>query len=239
MVFSTWLGLNTASRGLAAAQRGLDTASHNIANANTPGYSRQRANLVASPALHHPSLSALIPGQVGTGVDVASISRIRDTFLDQVYRRQHGQYGEFNSQRLSFSTLETVLHEPSEIGVSSLMDRFFQDWNAVANTPEALPTRGALRETAQTMASNFHRLHGQFVALSEQQNEQIALRVEQVNGILDQIAALNGQIVAIEGIGQQANDLKDRRDLLVDQLSGIVDVTVQEGGQGSADVLLG
>ncbi|MEO7993129.1 MAG: flagellar hook-associated protein FlgK [bacterium] len=238
-MFSTWLGLNTAARGIFAAQRALDTTAQNITNANTPGYSRQRANLEAAPAFAYPSLSGIIPGQLGQGVNVTSIVRIRDEFLDSVYRRQNSGLGLHESQLLPFNQLETLLNEPSETGLGQPLAEFFNGWNELANTPESRPARTGLRETAQGLLDRFGAIKSQLDGLKAQQDAQIKGRVEDANQLIDQIADLNNQVAVVKASGQEPNDLKDRRDLLIDQLSTIVPAETYPGTSDSVVVQIG
>lgn len=235
---STWLGLYTATRGLQAAQRGLDVTGHNITNANTPGFSRQRATLVAAPALAYPGFNP-IPGQLGQGVDVQSILRLRDEFLDDVWRRQRSALSTVESQSLAYMQLEGMLNEPSETGIGRQLTEFFQGWNTVANTPESRPARTQLRENTLSLLRTFRTTAEQIARLRRDQDTQITMRIGEANRLIDQVADLNKQIAAISASGQQANDLMDRRDLLVDELSKIVPVQAIPSGRNQVDVQLG
>lgn len=237
MVYSTWMGLNTAVRGLQAAQRGLDVTGHNITNAGTPGFTRQRANVIPAPALAYPGFNA-IPGQIGQGPIVTSISRLRDEFLDSIYRRQSSALETVTSQTLVFSQLETLLNEPTDTGIGTLLGEFFSGWNNVANTPESRPARTQLITNTESLLRTFRDVAAQIDRLRRDQDVLIEGRVREANGLIDQIADLNRQIAAVEASGQQANDLADRRDLLIDDLAKILPVQAVPAGNGQVDVQL-
>src|SRR5919109_5048751 len=130
MAISTFTGIQTSLRGLLAQQRALDVTSHNIANASTPGYSRQEATLVTSDALH---ISGLNGGMLGTGVDVQSYKRVRDQFLDLQYRGQSTSLGEQAARSDALSQVELSFAEPGEGGIASALEQFWGAWGDVSN----------------------------------------------------------------------------------------------------------
>src|SRR6266542_2968336 len=146
---STFLGVETALRGLLASQRALDVTGHNIANASTEGYSRQQVQLeTTSPYLDAGK------GLVGTGVDVTSYTRQRDQFIDIQLRAQSMQLGQSEARQDGLQQVESNLNEPSDSGISSLLQRYWSSWQDVANAPESVPARQALVQNAQTLASS-------------------------------------------------------------------------------------
>src|SRR3954453_20959769 len=210
---STFLGLETALRGLTADQRSIDTTGHNIANAQTPGYSRQVAELQATQAL------PMYPkGELGTGVDVVQYQRIRDTFIDLQLRAQTMRQGSYQAQQSGMNQIEASLAEPSDNGLSALLAKYWSSWQNVANAPTDLATRQALVQSAASLASGFNTLSTQLSAIQAQTTQNESLTITQVNSIGSQIPALNQSIQAAELAGAQPNDLLDQRDLLVDQL---------------------
>jgi flagellar hook-associated protein 1 FlgK len=136
--------LETAFRGLMAQQRAVDTANHNIANANTPGFARQRVSLVPSMPYTVPAFNRSgLAGQVGTGVLVASITRVRESVFDLQYRVQSQALGEASTLVDAYAQIEAVFNEPTEAGLGTLLDRFWRAWQAVGNQPEDLAARAA------------------------------------------------------------------------------------------------
>jgi flagellar hook-associated protein 1 FlgK len=236
---STFLGLETALRGLTADQRSIDTTGHNIANAQTPGYSRQVAELQATQA------EQMYPkGELGTGVTVVQYQRIRDTFIDTQLRAQTMRQGSYSAQQSGLSQIEQSLAEPSDSGISSLLAKYWASWQDVANAPSDMATRTSLIESASALANGINTLANQLTTIQTQTSQNETLTVGQVNSIGSQIAALNQSIQAAELAGAQPNDLLDQRDNLIDQLSSLGNTTVTQsagaaGQLGSIDVSFG
>jgi flagellar hook-associated protein 1 len=239
MGISTFMGLETALRGILAHQRAIDTTGHNIANASTEGYTRQRAELVTTPAF------ADVPsGQVGTGVDVQQYTRLRDNFIDIQLHAQTMRQGYSAAQQDGLNQVELTLSEPSDTGLSSLFGKYWASWQNLSNAPEDLATRQSLVQTSATLASGLNSLSSQLTTIQTQTTQEQALTVAQVNSIGTQIAALTGSIKAANLAGQQPNDLLDKRDLLIDQLSSLGNVSVSTtagtaGTLGAIDVTIG
>ena len=240
MPISTFLGLQTALRGILAQQRALDTTSHNIANANTVGYTRQEAQLSASSAYTFPAVSRPPQGgQIGTGVDVTGFRRIRDGLIDVQLRAQLMRQGQFGALKDGLQQVELSLNEPSDSGVNSLLSRYWSAWHDVVNNAETLATRQALVESASNLAEGLRNLRSQLDSAVSQVAGEIAPTLSEVNGIGSEIANLTGQIIASTAVGDQPNDLLDRRDHLLDRLSTFGNVTVTAGANGSIDVTIG
>lgn len=224
---STFHGLEVAKRGLYAQQSAISTTGHNIANANTEGYSRQRVNLEASRPIEVPSMTkSTYPGQLGTGVELESIKRLRDQFLDLQYRRENQSQGEWSVREKTNMTIEGIINEPSESGLRSVMDKFWNSWEALNRDPSLLSARSSVRAEAINLIDTFKHIGSSLQTLSEDLKNNIDIKTEEANGIIQSIADLNKNIKKIEALGDNANDLRDKRDLLVDKLSTIVDVNV-------------
>jgi flagellar hook-associated protein 1 FlgK len=237
---SAWFGLNTAVSALAAAQTAMDTAAHNTANASTPGYSRQRVRLVASAPFPFPTFNRSgLPGQIGTGVSVASIERARDAFLDIQIRSQGELAGYWDTRRDELSKVESIFPEPSGSGLGDVLSKFWSAWQDVAADPTSMAARAALTEQAATLASRLNRDSGQLTSLTAGINAQLTGGVNEVNDIARQLAALNDQIQRVVVSGNNANDLADQRDVLLDRLSALVPITVDPQADGSTTVLIG
>jgi len=147
---STFNGLNVALRGLLTQQRALDVTSHNIANANTEGYTRQEAVLNSEEPLANVGIWGMIfPGQMGQGVTVDSYRRIRDVFNDTELRGQLARQAGAEVRYRELSGIETAIPEPGDNGIQALMTKFFANWQDVANNPENLAARQALAQQAQ------------------------------------------------------------------------------------------
>lgn len=240
---SLFFTLNIARRGLAAQQAGMNTASHNIANANTPGYSRQRAVMQTTAPWPVPSVNMPAgAGQIGTGVEISLIERVRDTFLDRQIRNELQALGLWEQRRDVLEQVEVVFMEPGEAGLSTLLGQFWDSWQELSKYPESMPVRTTVIETAQALAEALNHTYTQLEtirnSLNDPNNGLIKLKVDEVNTLARQIADLNKQIVTIKAAGMSPNDLLDRRDLLLDELSKIVEITVVESDSGAVAVRL-
>ena len=240
MPLSTFMGLETTLRGLIASQSALDTTGHNIANANTPGYSRQVATMTASPAYSEPAVSGpAAPGQLGTGVTVGSINRVRNAYLDIQYRAQSMRQGSAEATQDGLNQVQAAFNEPTDTGLNSLLSAYWSAWGDVSNSPENLATRQSLAQAASSLADGFNSLASQISTVQQQTAQNVTSTIGQVNSIGTQIAQLNAAIAHTEVSGDQPNDLLDQRDALLDTLSKIGNVSINQGQYGSIDVTIG
>lgn len=230
---STFLSIETAKRALFAEQANLNTTGHNIANANTPGYSRQRVNLVATRPLEAPgAMRSNIPGQLGTGVEFTSITRIRESYLDDQYRNASTGLGNWSVQSDTLNKLQTIFNEPSDSGIRTVFDNFWKSWTDLGKDPESITGRKIVRENALALVDAFNETSGHLDDLSKDITTSIGLKADAINSITGSIASLNGEIKRLEAYGDDPNDLRDQRDLMVDQLSSIANVTVINSSEG-------
>jgi len=237
---STFMGLETARRGLAAGRTGMDVTGHNVANANTPGYSRQRAELAASDPYTIPSLGRPQEAlQLGTGVIVEQIKRIRDNFLDGQIRVETGSLGNWETQRDALSEIETIFMEPSDSGLNSLMSNFWNSWQELSKNAESSPIRAALVQNSVSLANGINHMYSLLETVKTNQHDLANIYINDINSKAQQIAALNKQIVNIKAAGDQPNDLLDRRDLLLDELSKLTNFTLTDNADGSVKVDIG
>ena len=244
MNVSTFMGLQTALRGLLAQQRGLDVTAHNLANANTVGYTRQEAALVASNPLRI-STGALADGSgayLGQGVEVEAYRRLRDTFLDVQYRGQNMALGGNETTARALASVEAALNEPGDDGIGALLDKFWSAWGDVANYPESQPARQALVGHADTLATAIRTLDARLSAVASDATAEYA----QITGpsgpvvaAATEIQRLNAMIESAVQAGRAPNDLLDRRDVLLDELSQYAQVSVTDLGNGLIRVNFG
>lgn len=235
MPLSTFYGVETALRGILAQQMALDVTSHNIANANTVGYSRQEAVMEATPAYSMPSGA----GQLGSGVDIKSYQRVRDSFLDIQYRAQSMRQGSAQTTADGLGQVQTAFNEPSDTGLQSLLSSYWSSWQDVANAPENLATRQSLAQNASSLANGFNGLASQLATVQSQAGQNVTYTLGQVNAIGTQITQLNSAISQAEVTGQKPNDLLDQRDNLIDQLSAMGNVSVTTNALDSVDIGFG
>lgn len=244
MSVPTLQGLQTALSGLQASQEALDVTSNNIANADTPGYTRESAVLETSPSL---VISALSPttgegARLGTGVGVESITRIRDAYLDSQYRSESSTLGEASTTAEVLGQAQTALDEPSTSSVSSQLSAFWTSWSELANAPTSAAAREGVVTAGKNLAATLKQLSGQIETISGEASaryESLTGAKGEVQSDAEQIAALNGQIKTSLGAGQQPNELLDRRDQLIDNLSKLANVTVTEHEDGTDTISFG
>jgi flagellar hook-associated protein 1 len=241
---STFFGLQQTLRGLLAHQRALDVTGHNITNANTEGYSRQDA-VMAAATPYDIEAGLLVDGggaMLGGGVDIQAFRRIRDGFLDLQYRAQNMKLGEYTGTSDALEQVEQGLSEPGENGIAAQLDKFWSAWSAVANNPENLATRQNLVEQARILSGSIKDLDARVTTIENQVNAEYA-SVTGPNGdvksMADEIAKLNGAIKFAVADGDQPNDLYDRRDVLLDKLSSLAQVSVTDLGNGAISVNFG
>lgn len=234
---STFFGLSTLLRGLVAQQNALDTVNHNIANANTDGYSRQRVEM--SPTRPFSPVSTLrphLPGQVGTGVEVTGIRRIRDRFLDDQYREQSKTEEFWKTVASGLQQIEALMAEPGEHSIGVLVNRMFNAWQEVADNPASQSARILLREQAGDLASGLNDIDHNLRRLRHDIDLQIGLKVPVLNEISQQLASLNAEIMQVLNQGDSPNDLQDQRDLLLDELTKLGDFETRLMSDGSVGV---
>ena len=205
----------------------ITTAGHNISNANTEGYSRQRVQIKEFDPLYRPDMTrAERPGQIGQGVDVQSITRVRDELLDKRIVAQANQETYWQTRSDYYTMLEQIYNEPDDISVRFNMDKFWESWQELSVNPESKAARQAVVTRGQTLTESINQRWESLKGVSDLVDGDIEATVKQVNDLARQIAALNAGIVESKGVGDSPNDLLDRRDLLVDKLSQLVNVTI-------------
>jgi flagellar hook-associated protein 1 FlgK len=245
MPIPSYSGLNTALSGLEAAQAAIDTTGQNIANANTPGYSRQRVVQTDRVPLTIPSLSTITGegSQVGLGVDITTISRVRDQFLDSSYRSQNSQTSGNNTASTLLGQVQAALNEPSASGLSTALNKFWTAWSGLQNDPTNQGAMSAVLGAGQTVAENLNTLSGELSTLQSQVTGQYTTLTDPTSGPVasdaNQIAALNVQIAQAQTSGLDANALLDQRDQLVDDLSQYSNIYVTQQPSGMVNVSFG
>lgn len=228
--------LRTGLSGLIASQRALATTSHNIANASTPGYSRQRAEMTSNLPFF-----AGGPGQsmyVGTGVHVASITRVYDDFLTQQVRSHGSNVGQSETMSAWIDQLDGLLGD-SGTGLAPALKQFFASAQDVVNSPASLPARQALLGQAGTLAARFQELDGQMDALREGVNQSLSNTVGEINKLAESIAKANSVISLSRGNGGASPDLLDQRDQLIADLAQRVPVSTVAQDDGTLSVFIG
>jgi flagellar hook-associated protein 1 FlgK len=227
------VGFEIARRALLTQQVALNITGHNIANVNTPGYTRQ------NPILEATSPLPVFPSFGGSGVEVSEIRRQRSYFLDTQVRKQSRLLGEWENLKQTWSQIEMIINEPSDSGLSQMMSDFWDAWSDLGNNPESLAAKEVVKEKSQVLISSFHRIDQQLTDLRDSLDLDVTQTVGAINEYLTSIASVNEQIATLEIGSGKANDLRDQRDYLIEELAKIVDVTTRELDDGSVNVYIG
>jgi flagellar hook-associated protein 1 FlgK len=224
---------NIAKSALMASQKALNVTSHNISNANTDGYTRQRAVLSTNDPATFGGL------QFGTGVSVTAIARVYDSFQTVQLRSAVSLFSGYETAGRHLHALESILNDFDGSGLSSRLDDLFNAFQELAANPSSYGERSSLIARATVLADTMNSIDGAIRENVAGIRGSIEAKVSEINGIASEIAGLNQRISAIELSGMDANDLRDRRDILLEDLSGFVDVSVAENEHGQVDVFLG
>jgi flagellar hook-associated protein 1 FlgK len=225
--------LSIARSALLTQQKSIDTSGHNIANASTEGYSRQR--LLLTPEV--PLQTAI--GQLGRGVTASGIQRVRDQFLDATFRRENGDLGRYQSNQDLLTQVQGVFGEPSDTGIAAGLDQLFSAFGDLANDPTGKTPRALVQQAGLALTQQFQTADRRINEIAADVVTRIRSGVESINATAQQIAQLNVEIRGEAGSLREAPDLKDQRDKLVDSLSNQVGVRVIDRGDGTIAVAAG
>ncbi|MCM3489927.1 flagellar hook-associated protein FlgK [Alkalihalophilus marmarensis] len=230
---STFHGLETARRAMMTQQYALHTTGHNIANANTPGYTRQRVNFTQTEPYPNVGMNRpMLPGHLGTGVKAGSIQRVREHFLDVQFRNENNKVGYYGTKYEALTRMEDILNEPSEQGLASLIDQFWGAMQDLSGDPEDTGARVVARSRAEEIANTFNYLHSSLSTVQDDYKAEIDVTIKGMNSLLSQLNDVNQQIRSAEPHGYVPNDLYDEQDRILDQLSQIIDIEVKREPSG-------
>lgn len=222
---SQFFGLNIASSALSAFQASINTAANNVSNVQTKGYSKQVTNLEASGALR---VNAKY-GTTGTGVTAKSIERLRDAYYDTKYRDNQSDFGRYEKKLYYMQQIEMYYEDDhKEIGFSTLLKKMFNNLDTVQTHTGDENVRKQFISSAQSLATYFNGMASNLSDLQTGVNQEVKNSVDTINSIAQKIALINRQINQIEIQGGHASELRDQRDVLVDELSGIVPIEISE-----------
>ena len=226
---STFSGIELGKRSIMANTDAITTAGHNISNANTEGYSRQRVQIKEFDPLYKPDLErAERAGMIGQGVDVQSINRVRDELLDSRIVSQANTESYWQTRSDYYTMIEQIYNEPDDVSVRSNMDKFWESWQELSINPESKASRQAVVTRAETLTDSIKQRWESLAGIGNLLEGDIEATVKQVNSLSKQIANVNAEIVRSRAMGDNPNDLLDRRDLLVDKLSKLVNVSTDQ-----------
>ena len=226
---SSFAGIELGKRSLMTHSQAIHTSGHNISNADTEGYSRQRVEVKTFDPLYRPDLSrAETPGQIGQGSTVESINRVRDEMLDQRIVAQSNQESYWDTRSHYYTMIEQVYNEPDEVSVRTTMDKFWESWQELSLNPESTANRQAVVTRGQSLINSIRNRDAALTGIGNLLNSDIETNVKQLNDYANQIAKLNTEIVRSRAMGDNPNDLLDRRDAVVEKLSKIANITTDQ-----------
>jgi flagellar hook-associated protein 1 len=225
------LVLNIAKKALQTQQIAMEVMSHNVANVNTPGYTRQ------SPVIEteSPYNQGLL--KIGMGVRVESVTQAVDNYTTRSIHQNISDLKEYETKTSVLSQLETIFNEATDQGLSQMMNDFWSAWQDLANNPGGMAERTALLEKSESLCSYFHTMSNDLNQIANNLNTSLGTALQDVNQISEKIAALNDKIVAAESSGTPANDLRDERTNLLKELSGYIGNVYLEDENGSVTVM--
>ena len=225
--------LESARRALQAQQVGLGVTSHNIANATTPGYSRQRAGFVPTDPIPEPY------GLLGTGVTISSITRLRDQFIDGQTRDVNQSMSRSSMENQILTQVQSSFNEPSDTALSGTLSQFFSGWQDLSVNPEDSSSRNAVLQRGVLLAQSFHSLSGELTQLRSSLADDVTAKLTKINTLTSELSKLDLQITSASAMGQDANDAMDQRDEKLQELSGLVNINVSYDARGSMTVATG
>ncbi|PKM94914.1 MAG: flagellar hook-associated protein FlgK [Firmicutes bacterium HGW-Firmicutes-1] len=220
---SSFFGLNVGIQGLYTAQSALNVTNHNISNAETKGYSRQYAEISAARALPDGPR-----GMVGTGSEVTGIKQTRSTYIDTKFWSMSTDLGQYKIKNEMLGQLELLFNEPSDTGYNTTMGDFYSALQTLSTNPAEDAMVVNFIDSSESFAEYFNNVGKQMVNSQREANFGVKTSVIQINVIAEQLAAINSQIGNLELNGVTANDLRDERVKLIDQLSEIVNIEAKE-----------
>ncbi len=226
---NTFFGLNIGTTGLYASKAGLNTTAHNVANIETEGYSRQIIKQSASTPLSTNNRY----GMLGSGVSVNEVVQMRSQYYDEKYRSNNALYGRYESRSYFMNEVQSYLNEINLKGFTTTFDNMYDSLQELTKQPESLTVRTQVTNYAMSMCEYFNSLSTSLNQVQTECNYEVKNQVSRINSLSTQIATLTKQINTVEIGGENANDLRDQRENLVDELSQIINVTVSERKVGN------
>lgn len=228
--------LNVAGSGLFAQQKAIDTTSHNIANASTDGYSRQRVTMEANSPYLIPSIENTGEAQVGRGVSITSIQRVRDSFLDYQIRKETSTKGTYDKRETYLGEVEGIINGTSDSGLTKLFSDFYSSWQNLSKDPQNSDTRTIVAQKSSTLTDELNHVYNQLQSLKTDCQSATKDQIFEINDKLEQLDKLNQQIKNVKISGNEPNDLMDQRDLLLDQLSSNFNINIDSEKLDGVDV---
>ncbi|MFP4528973.1 MAG: flagellar hook-associated protein FlgK, partial [Candidatus Kapaibacterium sp.] len=227
-----YISLETGKRALMAQRMGLDVTSNNIANVNTPGYSRRTPNMEETDPYKHLGVN------IGTGVMVETMRNYREEFFDREIRNTKSRQSAYESDQRFIERIEAILAEPSDLGLGEMVGEFFNNFEDMASNPEDVSLREYAIDVGRSLAERFNGISSQYTELRAELRSSVASEIGSINNKLEQVAKLNVSAVqAASGKNNQdAQTFVDKREALLEELSETLDITVAHEKNGSVNV---
>lgn len=237
---STFMALELGRRGLGSHQKALEVTGHNISNADNENYSRQRVIIQSEKAIYAPAYNrANGPGMIGQGSEVSRIERIRSQFIEDRLHTEYNQHNYWKTKHDFLYQIQVVYNEPSGNSLRTRFDQFWNSWQELSKYPQEGAVRNVLTERARSLSSEIRHVFNKFHELQKQSDILVKDRVDQINKLAKEIANLNEGIVKSEALGDLPNDLYDKRDKLINDLSKIVNVQLSRSDKDEFIVMIG
>lgn len=223
--------LNILQGAMMAQQKAMEVTGNNIANVNTPGYTRQSLALESNPVVLNNGL------QLGQGVKVAEVVQAFDRFTTQSIQQRTSALSEFESKKSMLDFLQAILNEGDGSGLTQSLEEFWNAWEDLSNNPGGLLERTILLKKATTLSERFRFLYNQFIQMKNEMSANLNIGLQELNTLTEKVASLNGKIVAAEAGETKANDLRDQRNNLIEKISQFADINTLEMDNGSVMVM--
>lgn len=232
---STFAGLNTMVSGISSNKLSLDTVGHNISNAATTGYSRQSVNLVATRGQAVSSIYG--DALVGTGVDATSITRARNVYADKQYWNETATQNYYATKQTNYDKVESIFNDSGNTGIQNTLKEFYSSWSSLSSGASVSSNRISVISKAQSFVTSVKTAAKQMQDQISANYDDMSSGIMKINKLTDQIAQLNQNIMTTESNGASANDLRDQRDNMVDELSKYTNLNVYEDSNGMYSVV--
>ena len=229
----SFFGFDAAISGLSANQKAMEVTGHNVANLGTPGFSRQSAVMASATTKRYGNW------YLEMGVDIQQVRQIRHTFNDNIYRTESNNLGYWESRSKAVTDLESILGEPIQKGFQVALNNFWDSFQELSKSPESLTIRALVKQRSESLVNYLNQVGSQINKLQTDLNAEIKSRIDEVNDITEDLAALNVKIMSAEAAGNLPNDYYDQRNELCDRLSKLIQVETWETRDGSMDILVG
>lgn len=224
---------NIGVSALVANQDALAVTSNNIANVNTPGYSKETALFNETTPVNG------YPGQIGTGVQIAQIQRMVNQFVNNQLTREQSQYGQYDISQSTLSNVQSLFNDTQGSGINQALSDFFNAFQDVSNNPQSVPARQALIQKGNVLSQILSNTSYSLTQIEKDLNSQVGGTINDINTLAGEIAGLNSQIAQVQQSGQSANTLRDQRDQYLNQLASKINVSTFEDSTGQVTVMVG